>query len=143
VSAAQAEATSAGINIVDDYNTITHINGTYTFGILRCGFNMDFFYLFAFITFLHAVYKYAWSFSPSCLWFGVSPLRVQTTENADGLNIMRRPPTGISPHFPDHWVVSDRQNLTYIPPIKYRGRRSTQVPSSYQRGPLVRDASFT
>lgn len=79
---------------------------------------MDLFYLFAFITFLHAVYNYAGSFSPSCPWLGVSRLCVQTTENADGRNM--RPPTGIPLHFLDHWAVSGRQNLTSRSPIKAR-----------------------
>src|SRR6266852_111065 len=58
VSAALAEATSAGINIVDDHSTITHTDGTFTFSILRCGFYMDLFYLFlfAFITHLSRSY---------------------------------------------------------------------------------------
>jgi hypothetical protein len=97
VSAAQAEATSVGFNIVD--NTITHTNGTYTFSILRCGFNMDDFFLSICIYYVltYRVQLCVELLTPSCLWFGVSRVRVQTTESADGRNIMPRPPTAASP----------------------------------------------
>jgi len=52
------ERGSAGVNIVDNYSTPSHTlaPATHTFSILRCGFYMDLFHVFALITFLHAVY---------------------------------------------------------------------------------------
>jgi hypothetical protein len=93
---AEAEATSAGVDIVDYFISIC------IYYVLTC----------------RVLYNYAWSFSPSCLWVGVSRLCVQTqaTESADCRNIMPRPPAGIPLHFPDPWAVRIYSNLPYRSP---------------------------
>lgn len=131
MSAAQAEAASAGVNIVDDYNTITHTDGTCTFNILRCGFYMDLFYLFAFITFLHAVYSLIMHGASHRLVRGLVFHACVYAEAAHWHSSAFPGPLA-------SWAVSGRQNLTSRSPIKARLALLHSSSQLLTRGFLVR-----